>query len=50
MGWNDYRDCTEEEDWVLCAFEFEQSEEGHKFWMNLAVEWHKLLGENNGRK
>ena len=45
MGWNEYRDCTEEQDLLLCAFEFEQSEEGHDFWYALAVEWHKLLGE-----
>lgn len=43
MGWNEYRDTTEEQDWILCAFEFDQSKEGHDFWFDLAVKWHKLL-------
>ena len=43
MGWNGYRDCTEEVDWLLCAFEFDQSPEGYKFWYSLAVKWHKSI-------
>lgn len=43
MCWDEYRDTTEEKDWLLAAFEFYQSKEGHDFWFDLAVKWHKLL-------
>ena len=41
--WADYRDTTEESDWILSAFVFEDSPEGYDFWEELAIKWHKLL-------
>ena len=42
-GWEVYRDTTEESDWVLSAFEFDESPEGNDFWWELAKKWHSLL-------
>jgi hypothetical protein len=43
MSWTLYKDTTPEIDWILCAFDFEQSKEGHEFWFDLAAKWHNLI-------
>ncbi len=43
MSWTLYKDTTPEIDWILCAFDFEQSKEGHKFWFDLTIKWHNLI-------
>lgn len=41
--WAEFRDNNEEEDWILSAFIWEESQEGYDFWEKLAIKWHHML-------
>jgi hypothetical protein len=42
MCWDEYKECTNEEDWILGAFDFSKTKEGSFFWYTLTTAWKKI--------
>jgi hypothetical protein len=42
-SWDKYSYETPAEEWIVTAFFFNDSKEGHDFWMHLHYEWQRII-------